>query len=116
MDKIPLMLGIILILLIPSACSIDEYDLEEGELDIDPLGQAKLEQTQATILAIGGLSEQIDSMTLKNVENMETLAGWFEMKQQQFQTNLYITIILVGLALLGMWWAIFLHLKAKKLI
>ncbi len=107
-----LFIFISLILILSSAFAQEEYILEEGELDASDV----LEQAQESILQTGNLSEKIDAFMVKNVQNMEQLAGFFNAKIAEQTTAIIIVIVVSNLATLGMAYAIYLFLKSKKLI
>ena len=102
-----------LILLLGNVFS-EDLIIEAGTVTI-PSEQA-VKQAQEQILRIDGLSSKIDELNEIQTSNIQQLGSFNEAKFNDLQTGMTIIIILTGLAMLGLHWAIFLYLQSKHLI
>ncbi len=100
-----------LILIIPFSFAAEEYVLGPGEIEAEELRQA-----QESIQQYGTLSEKISAFMVKNVQNLEQVASFFDGKISEQTTTLIIIIVISNLSTLGIAFAIYLFLKSKKLI
>lgn len=107
----PIMLIMLILFVAPliPAQELEEYEVGEGE---DPI----IAEKQAEIQRFIELSDRIDAMRAENVANLETAAAFLLQQMANNLSTVLIALVLINLATQGLWWAIFLKLKSKKLL
>ncbi len=91
----------------------EEVTIPTGELSKDDL---ILQQAQQQVLATSNVSTRLDQVALQNQTNLELVATILIQNQEEMQTIIIITLILVTLASQGLWWAIYLYLQTKGVL
>lgn len=111
-------IALLLILILPIASAQDEItDLTptDSGLTIEEQ-QQNLVQAQEAIKRHNELMSTIQLTQAQNSESLVQAVNYLDGQMSQYQSTNIIVTILVVLAGLGMWWAVFLHFKARKLI
>ena len=88
----------------------EDITVPAGEISKDDL---ILAQAQQSVLATSNVSVQINQIAVQEKANLETAISILLQNQNENQTTLIITVIIVTLASQGLWWAVYLYFQTQ---
>ena len=104
---------VIILLFATTIVQAEDIVLPVGELSKDDL---ILQQAQEQVLATSNVTSTIGEIAAQEKANLELALTILLQNQNESQTAIIITIIIVTLASQGIWWALYLFFQSKGVL